>query len=282
MIEVFLLVIALIWLIFASVSDFKTREVPDWLSYSLIAIGFSSALLKSIVFKDLSVFYSVFAFGIMFLVSLLLYYTKQWGGGDVKLLIGLFTLFPIYPLELLKYFNPNLQLPFILIFLINLAIIGAIYSLFYGGYLLIKNKINLVSETKKYKMHKSFVYFPLLLLLISIIVQDVIIKLLLLSLGFIILVTPILFIYIKIIENKCMFKKINVNSLTEGDWITHNIYYKGKLIYNKNSPGVVKKDIDLLKKIKIRYVIVKEGIPFIPSFLIAFIITIIFGNLLRI
>ena len=52
MIEVFLAIIAIIWLIFASISDIKTHEVPNWLTYSLIIIGFSSALLKSILFKN--------------------------------------------------------------------------------------------------------------------------------------------------------------------------------------------------------------------------------------
>src|SRR3989344_3922318 len=32
-------VIALIWLTFATICDIKTREIPDWLNYSLIAIG---------------------------------------------------------------------------------------------------------------------------------------------------------------------------------------------------------------------------------------------------
>ena len=79
-----------------------------------------------------------------------------------------------------------------------------------------------------------------------------------------------------------MLKKININNLTEGDWITENIYYKGKIIYNKASPGITKKEILLLKKFKIKNILIKEGIPFIPVFLIAFVITIIFGSLIRI
>ena len=84
--------------------------------------------------------------------------------------------------------------------------------------------------------------------------------------------------YAKVVEKNCMYKKINVNKLTEGDWITESIYHKGKLIYNKNSPGVTKQEISIIKRIK-QNVIVKEGIPFIPAFLIAFLVTIIIGNL---
>jgi len=280
MVELFLFILALIWLIFASVSDIKTHEVPDWLSYSLIIIGFGNALIKSLILKDISfLFYSFIAFSLFFLIALLLYYTKQWGGGDVKLLIGMVTLFPIYPETLIRYFNPNLNLPFILILILNLILFGAIYSLFYGAYLLIKNKINLVKELKNYKINKIYFIVPLLILIISMVIQDISLRLLILSLSFMILIAPLLLIYIRIVENKCMLKKFPISKLTEGDWITKNIYYKGRLIYNKNSPGITNAQILLLKKTKLKNVIIKEGIPFVPAFLISFIITILFGNL---
>ena len=283
MYEVFLLIIALAWLIFASVSDIKTHEVPDWLSYSLIAIGLTSALLNSLIFYEIKfLIHSLFAFGSFFLFSLLLYYTRQWGCGDVKLLAALIALFPIYPEELLYYLNPNLDLPFILILILNIIIFGALYSIVYGIYLIKKNKVNLIKEIKNYKLNKIYILIPLIILTISFLIQDLILKLFFLSLGIIILITPFLLIYVKIIEKRCMLKKININKLTEGDWITENIYYKGKLVYNKNSTGIIKEQISLLKKIRIKTVIIKEGIPFVPVFLISFIITITFGNLIRI
>ena len=77
-----------------------------------------------------------------------------------------------------------------------------------------------------------------------------------------------------------MIKRILINKLTEGDWIIENIYYKKRLLYNKNNPGITNDEIKLLKKYSIKTVIIKEGLPFIPSFLIALIISLIFGNLL--
>ena len=79
-----------------------------------------------------------------------------------------------------------------------------------------------------------------------------------------------------------MIKKIPVNKLTEGDWIIKNVYHKGKLIYNKNGPGISNPSISLLKKYKIKSVPVKEGLPFVPSFLLALIFSLIFGNLILI
>ena len=75
-----------------------------------------------------------------------------------------------------------------------------------------------------------------------------------------------------------MIKEINTNKLTEGDWIYKPVYYKNRLLISRKNPGITKKDIILLKKYKIRNVIIKEGVPFVPAFLISTFISLIFGN----
>jgi hypothetical protein len=80
-----------------------------------------------------------------------------------------------------------------------------------------------------------------------------------------------------------MYKRITPDKLTEGDWIANNIKIDGKYISGPKDLGIEKKQInqliDLWKKGKIKKVLIKEGMPFIPSFFIAFIITLIYGNL---
>lgn len=76
-----------------------------------------------------------------------------------------------------------------------------------------------------------------------------------------------------------MKKRIPASELTEGDWILENIYYKEKLIYNKNNPGVSNNEIKLFHKYRIKNVLIKEGLPFIPSFLLSLIFSFIFGSL---
>ena len=49
-----LLIIALIALIIGTYTDIKTREVPDWLNYSLIFIGLGGRLIFSLVKFDFS------------------------------------------------------------------------------------------------------------------------------------------------------------------------------------------------------------------------------------
>src|SRR3989344_151340 len=82
--------VAFIWLIASSIVDIQKREAPDWLSYSLIVFGLGSRLIYSLILKD----YMIVLFGLLgllaaFIFAMLMYYTKQWGGGDAKLLMGL-------------------------------------------------------------------------------------------------------------------------------------------------------------------------------------------------
>src|SRR3989338_201636 len=82
--------LALLALGWASYTDFKTREVPDWLNFSLVASGIGINLIFSLVFLDFSyIANSLLGFGLFFLLGMLMFYTGQWGGGDSKMLMGL-------------------------------------------------------------------------------------------------------------------------------------------------------------------------------------------------
>jgi len=275
-IDLVFLIIVLIYLILASVYDIKTREVPDFLSYSLLAIALFFALSKSIYFHTFSfIIQSLFGILIFIILSFFLYYTRQWGGGDAKLLIALGASFPVYPGFLLNYFSPNLSMPFLIIFLINLAVFGSLYSVLYAIIIVARQKNSLKSFNKKYLI---FLYFSLALFLISFSLQKTF-SLLLIATALVILY-PFLFHFIKIFEKNFMFKTLPLSKITEGDWLSENIYKNKKLILSKNSPGLTLKDIKKLKALKIKQVKIKYGMPFIPSFLIAFIISLIFGSLI--
>jgi hypothetical protein len=87
-----------------------------------------------------------------------------------------------------------------------------------------------------------------------------------------------LWIFIKIIEKVCMLKYVTPDKLTEGDWIVKEIRVNGQYITGPKDLGIEKKQIEKLKKLKVRRVLIKEGIPFVPSFLIAFFVSVSFGN----
>ena len=47
MLDLILLGIIIVWLIFATIIDIKIKEVPNWLSFSLIAISIMIFTLKT-------------------------------------------------------------------------------------------------------------------------------------------------------------------------------------------------------------------------------------------
>jgi hypothetical protein len=79
-----------------------------------------------------------------------------------------------------------------------------------------------------------------------------------------------------------MVKKYPVSRLTDGDWIAKEVYVGSgksrKLVCGPGDLGITFEKIALLKRHNVKTVMVKEGIPFVPSFLIAFIMTYYLGN----
>jgi len=88
------------------------------------------------------------------------------------------------------------------------------------------------------------------------------------------------FVTIKILEHIAFVKHVPVPVLTEGDWVAEDIIVGGKIIVRKKDLGLSQEQLQelsaLAKKGKIKTVPVKYGIPFVPSFLLAFIVTLSF------
>lgn len=283
--DVFLILITIIWVIFASITDLKKREVPDWLSYSLIIIGIIFSLINSIIKSNFFLLIKpLIGFITFFIIGNLMYYSKQWGGGDAKLLMSFGIIFASYPEFLLNYFGPNLELPFTLILLINIIVIGALYGIIWSIYLSINNKQKFLKEFKflleKNKKGRYIITISTILLIILSLFLERELRLFTISLASLLFVFFYTSLFIRSVENSCMFKKLEVEKLTEGDWVTEKVIIDGKLIYSPRNIGVTKEDIISLNKLKsrIKYVTIKEGIPFVPSFLIAIIVSLIFGS----
>ncbi|MBS3175429.1 prepilin peptidase [Candidatus Woesearchaeota archaeon] len=277
----FLIVIAFIWLIFAAIVDIKKKEVPNWLNYSLIAIGFGARIIYSLIFND----YKIFLFGIIgfiacFIFGNLMYYTRQWGGGDAKLIMGLGAMFGDYKIG--SIINQNIELPFLVVLIINILLAGLVYSIFYSIFLAIKNKEKFV---KAWNKEKSYLIIGIITIatILSVGLYFSIDELFATIIVFLILIFSVLFvslIFIRAVEQSCLINYIGVNKITEGDWLFSDVKVKNRIIcYSKNT-GLSIEDINQIKKSKIRKVLIKEGIPFVPAFLLGFIMTIIFGSVL--
>ncbi len=306
MITNFVHAINILVLSFASFYDIKSREVPDILNYGLIITAFFINAFYSLYYNNFTpIITMIIAFLVFSTLSILLFYTGQWGGGDTKLLIGLGTILGIY-LPLPKYLFSNRQFffstlisqnNFIINFLINLLFVGAIYGLVFAVFLLYKHKRKFSREFRK-SMHNTaktmkFLSIILVIILFFNIVSylyyraSFFIILLLSSLVFFIIVSILLNAFVKSIEKSAMYKYIMPSELTEGDWVVKDIVVNGKKIVGPSDFGVSEKQIKTLIKLynngKVKKVLIKEGIPFVPSFLIAYIFTILSSqNLLQI
>ncbi|MBU1205121.1 MAG: A24 family peptidase [Nanoarchaeota archaeon] len=271
---------AFISLVIASITDIKTREVPDWLNYGLIIFGLGSRLIYSIALLDISFFlYGLAGFFVFFVIANLMFYSAQWGGGDSKLLMGLGAVIGLN-------FNFK-EMPFLLIFWINIILIGAIYGLFWSFVLAFKNKNRFLRDfrariKKSAKIRKFLLIISLAVLLSAFFIDSIATRVLLVILVFSSLLIYYISIFVKSVERTCMLKYVEPEKLTEGDWIAKNVIIKKKRICGPKDLGIEKKQIKQLINLKrkglIKKILIKEGIPFVPIFLVAFIVTLLFGN----
>ena len=281
-IELILLILAFIVTIVAVISDIKTTEVPDYANYFLMFSALSIRILYSLTTGDWSFTSAIIiSFPVVFILALLMYKLKQWGGGDAKLLMSLSIALATYPSFLLEIFNPKLVFPFPITLFTNILIIGAVYSLTYAIFLAVKSRkkfaralAEIIKNTKamQIKILSALILAVILLAVINIP------KIILVAA----IVSPIilfyLYIFIKTVEKTCLIKRIPTEKLMEGDLILENLIYKNKIIHKKYQE-LTEKQLVLIKKTNIETVRIKEGIVFTPAFLISLIASLIFGNL---
>ncbi len=264
---VVLLIITFVVLIIGTITDIKTREVPDWLNYSFIAAALGIRLIYSVDGNWFILQSGIIGLGVTFLFASILYYSAQWGGGDSKLLMGMGAAIGItYPLT-----TESLQLFW---FFILLLFLGACYGIIWMIVLAVKHWSEFSSLFKKElaenkKLHLGLGIAALILLIPAIWVLWLMI-LPLFMMGFF-----YLFLFVQIMEKRYFIKSVPVGNLTEGDWLVEEVLNNGKVILSKKT--LEKTDLTLLKKQKVKTVVIKEGIPFVPSFLGAYIILVIFS-----
>ncbi len=200
----FLFALALIWTLFAAVQDIKKREVANWLNFSLIAFALSYRAFYSIFIKNINfLLFGLFGFAIFYALANLFYYSKTFAGGDAKLLMGIGVILP--------YSNYRELFSLSIFFLFFLFLVGAVYSLVYSVFIVVKNKNKFSKEFRKLATNKKklLMLTPILFifLLILLLTTSWANYLVLISLFFIITIFPCLYIYTKAID-KCMISLV--------------------------------------------------------------------------
>ncbi len=266
MIEViFLLVLAFIWVLFAAICDLKTTEIPNWLNFSLIIFALGFRLFYSLFsLGNLNFFYQgLIGLGIFIIVGNLLYYGKIFAGGDAKLMIALGTVLP---------FSPNLigNLQIFISFLFLFFLCGSVYGIAASGYFALRNSKNFRKEFVTGYKQSLTLTIALSLLGLLIMIYGLFFIQFLFYFGIFVFILPLLYVYLKSVDNSCMLKRINPKFLMEGDWLYKDVKVGNKII-KANWEGLKKEDIKLLVKKK-RLVTIRQGVAFGPVFLISFLI----------
>jgi len=260
----FLFGLAIVWIVFAVVQDLRTREIANWLNFSLIAFALAYRAIYAAYTSNVLFFvYGLFGVVTFVFLAYLFYYSRIFAGGDAKLLMGLGGVLPFESAQ-----------DFLVIgigFIFLLFLFGALWTLAYSLYLVNKNKkLFAISFKKGFKDHKKLFYYDAALVLVFLI--GIISYQLYSILWSVILVAalPFLFVYVKAVEISCMVVLKNPKELTIGDWLEKDVVIKGKTI-KKTVHGLSNEDIKKITKAR-KKVFIKEGVPFTPAFLIAFIV----------
>lgn len=260
---IFLGVLAFAWILVAVIQDLKTREIANWINFSLIVFAMGSRFFFSLFSNDFSLFFQgIIGLGVFFALGNLLYYGRMFAGGDAKLMIALGAVLPAS-----ADFVGNLRI--FAAFLITFLFVGAFYGLVTGIFFSIKNFRKFRKEfSKQFRSGKKMM---IVMLSAGLILTALgFLNGMFFALGMITFVFPYLYVYAKSVEESCMIRKTKTEKLREGDWLYEDVKIKGKTI-KTGWEGLSKENVKFLKENE-KNVLIREGIPFAPVFLISFLI----------
>ncbi|MFH1503552.1 MAG: prepilin peptidase [Candidatus Diapherotrites archaeon] len=261
---IFLIVLGLIWILFAVVQDLKKREIANWLNFSLIIFALGFRLFYSLFFDSNLIFFyqGLIGFVLFFFLGNMLYYGRVFAGGDAKLMIALGA---ILPLSESLYANLNLFFLFFILFLI----VGAVYGLIFSLVLAIRNNKNFKREfTRKFVKNRMLFHVSLIVSLIFVFISFF--NRIFIYPAILVFLSPYIYFSAKAIDEVCMIKKVPVSKLTEGDWLYKDVRI-GRKIIKASWDGLSREEINLLKN-RYKKVLIRRGIPFSPVFLISYLI----------
>jgi len=154
------------------------------------------------------------------------------------------------------------------VFILFLMVSGSIYGITYSSVLYFKNREKVSKDfqmafSSKF-VRSSFVVGGILFLIGYF-------NFLFFVFGAIVFIFPVLYFFAKSLEQVVMIGSIAVKDLREGDWLVNDLKVGGRVI-KADWDGLSNENIGLIRKLRGGKVKIKEGLPFAPAFLIAFLL----------
>lgn len=263
MFEEIKLAVALLGGIICGIYDLKTSNMLDPVAWVMIAFGIGLHAYESYITGNWFILqWCLIVVGLFFLFSLFMYYRGYWGGGDGEMLIAYGALLPL---------GLNGSPSFPLLLFINIFLVGGIYSLFYSFILITKDKKTLSKIKKELREYEKY-FFACIGALVGAIIFGVINPFaapLLLVVALFFLYPPILK-FSEFVEQNVFKRKIPVSKLKEDDVLGEDIPQLG--LKAKLVRGLSKEEVKKIRKVR-KYVVIKEGVRFIPVFPTALILS---------
>ena len=257
-----LLIPALIAASVAGLWDLKTTEVPDEIPAIMIIAGLSFWGLVALFTGDYAPLMSSAGLGtIVLLIGLALYKKGQWGGADAWILAAIF------------YMIPNTG--FLAGYILNFFFVSLAYMLVYSAVLGIIHKgtgrlfVRDVRKSWKYVVAIPLI-FVAAMAAFSAAVSDFsfVVSLPFAGVSLVILLMAVFWRYGVVVEKHIFRRKVNVTDLKKGDVVEGGIWV-----------GLTEAEIRKIRAKK-KYVIIKEGVRFVPVFPITLAVTHLFGTLI--
>ncbi len=280
--ELIFVSVAIVGSLAGLITDLKARWVPDWTNHFMIFFGLGGHALISL--KESSIWpfaLSLIVAGAFYGISLLMFYTGSWGGGDAKLLIAYGALLPTFTPITASY--QTAFWPFPATLWLNIILFGALFGMLSITYLIIKNyKHFLTHFTEKVSENKKLIYI-VTVAAIAVSLAGIFVDYFLIALALVAYLFVFLFLVMKSVENVAMVKEISAKRLVEGDWLATEIKV-GSVHIAASKTGLDLETIEKLRKLeadgKISGVKVKEGLPYVPAMFAGLLASLFYGDLM--
>ncbi len=258
----------------AAIFDVKTGIISNKLNFSLLIFGLISNLFLSVLSTNIKyILCSIISMFVTYIVTLLFWKLKIWGGGDVKLLTAIATVIPFgINVNFLNIYPQLSVYPFSFTVIINSILVAFPFLLIFTGYLVLKNTI--------FNSNKDMLFSFLNINSISLFLK--------LNLNKLILVKDL---KEGMIVNDYYFNNEKIAILIND--INGNLkVYKTKdnpdfdyYFKSQSAGGITLQDMYLLKIMNAQKIIsnnisIKIGFPFAPTILAGFLISVIYGDLM--
>lgn len=258
MIEIVLL--ALAGSALAGIWDLKTTEVPDQLPVGMVVIGIGYWVMNWLINSDAySLGVSLLIGTVLLAAGMLLYKKGQWGGADAWILAAIGYMIPLYGGEI-----------FIVPYLFNFIIVSIVYTVAYAVIIGLLNPSVFAYVKKDFAKKSKIIISVPAAVFIAILVaatQMPNAAILLTRLLPLVILLMLFWRYAAVIEKRVFRKKIPTSMLKVGD-----------VLEKSKWTGLTEADVKKIRKQK-RFVVIKEGMRFVPVFPIALALTLLYGNL---